>query len=92
MTTTIAKLSTIAELRETDRRAVENDLESVESQLAKEFGQLAGNRLLVTGGAGLLGDYFVDSNITLRDGKFRRGTPRHRARTTGGHQSPGTPR
>jgi hypothetical protein len=62
----------VAELCEPNRRAVENDLESIASGLAMEFGQLAGNRLLVRSGAGLLDDYFVDSNTALRGGKFRR--------------------
>jgi hypothetical protein len=43
-----------------DHRAVENNPEL--SRLADEFGQLAGNRLLVMGGAGLPGDEFAGTN------------------------------
>jgi hypothetical protein len=63
MTATVAKLTTVAGLREANCRSVEDKLESIASRRAREFGQLAGNQRLVTGGPGLPGDYFVDSNI-----------------------------
>jgi len=61
MSSAIAKLATVAELRDVDRRAVKNDVESIGAKLST-----------VTGGAGLLGDCLVGANIALRDGKFRR--------------------
>ena len=46
--------------------------DAVDNDIAGEFDQMAGIQLLVTGGAGSLGHYSVDSNVALCDGKFRR--------------------
>ena len=43
VTRTLARVPTLAELREANRRVVETDLESIASRLATEFGQLAEN-------------------------------------------------
>jgi len=42
---------------------LEEDLDSICTQLAEEFGTLAGKRLLITGGAGFLGYYLVQSAL-----------------------------
>ena len=42
---------------------LEEDLDSICKQLAEEFGALAGKRLLITGGAGFLGYYLVQSAL-----------------------------
>jgi UDP-glucuronate decarboxylase len=43
------------------QRVVEDDLEYICINLAKEFPQIAGRRLLITGGAGFLGHYLVQT-------------------------------
>ena len=47
----------------------ETDLESIVSRLDEELGMLAGDRLLVTGGAGFLGYYMVRSVLRWNRGK-----------------------
>src|SRR5215468_7461975 len=44
-------------------RVVREDLEAITSTLAEEFSQLAGKRVLITGGAGFLGYYLVQSAL-----------------------------
>jgi hypothetical protein len=55
----IAKQTSVAELRRVGREVVEHDLRSIASRLTEEFGPMAGKRLLVTGGAGSPGYHFV---------------------------------
>src|SRR4029077_18695801 len=45
------------------QQVVENDLEYICSNLSEEFPKLAGRRLLITGGAGFLGHYLVQSAL-----------------------------
>lgn len=47
----------------TSQQVVENDLEHIASNLADEFPRLAGRNLLITGGAGFLGHYLVQSAL-----------------------------
>jgi nucleoside-diphosphate-sugar epimerase len=49
--------------RQLAQQVVENDLEYIASNLAEEFPKLAGRRLLITGGAGFLGHYLVQSAL-----------------------------
>ena len=49
--------------RLTSQQVVENDLEFLCTQLAEEFPKLAGRRMLITGGAGFLGHYLVQSAL-----------------------------
>lgn len=69
------------------QRVVESDLECIASSLVDEFARLAGRNLLITGGAGFLGHYLVQSalfwnethsgppiNVTVWD-KYLRGMP-----------------
>ena len=49
--------------RLTSQQVVENDLEYLCTELADEFPHLAGRRLLITGGAGFLGHYLVQSAL-----------------------------
>jgi UDP-glucuronate decarboxylase len=44
-------------------QVVENDLEYIATNLADEFPRLAGRNLLITGGAGFLGHYLVQSAL-----------------------------
>lgn len=53
----------------TTREVVEDDLESVVYRLEREFDALAGDRVLLTGGAGFLGYYLVQSLL-----RWNRGT------------------
>ncbi len=43
---------------------VENDLNYIRGHLEQEFGQMAGRRLLIVGGAGFLGYYLVQSVVS----------------------------
>ena len=45
------------------QQVVENDLEYICAALKQEFSELAGRRLLITGGAGFLGHYLVQSAL-----------------------------
>jgi len=45
------------------QQVVENDLEYICTNLAEEFPKIAGRRLLITGGAGFLGHYLVQSAL-----------------------------
>jgi UDP-glucuronate decarboxylase len=45
------------------QQVVENDLEYICTNLAEEFPHLAGRKLLITGGAGFLGHYLVQSAL-----------------------------
>jgi nucleoside-diphosphate-sugar epimerase len=45
------------------QQVVENDLEYICTNLNEEFPELAGRRLLITGGAGFLGHYLVQSAL-----------------------------
>jgi UDP-glucuronate decarboxylase len=47
----------------TSQQVVENDLEHIATNLADEFPRLAGRNLLITGGAGFLGHYLVQSAL-----------------------------
>lgn len=47
----------------TSHQVVENDLEHIATNLADEFPRLAGHNLLITGGAGFLGHYLVQSAL-----------------------------
>ena len=49
--------------RLTSQQVVENDLEHIATNLADEFPRLAGCNLLITGGAGFLGHYLVQSAL-----------------------------
>ncbi len=49
--------------RLTSQQVVENDLEHIATNLADEFPRLAGRNLLITGGAGFLGHYLVQSAL-----------------------------
>ena len=49
--------------RLTSQQVVENDLEHIATNLVEEFPRLAGRNLLVTGGAGFLGHYLVQSAL-----------------------------
>ena len=49
--------------RQAAQQVVENDLEYIAANLAEEFPRLAGRRLLITGGAGFLGHYLVQSAL-----------------------------
>lgn len=57
----VVNCSTVAEQHHASREVVADDLESMASRLAEEFGRMAGSRLLITGGAGFLGHYFVQA-------------------------------
>ena len=48
---------------DTAREVVRNDLEYMCGNLKEEFSALGGRRLLITGGAGFLGHYFVQSAL-----------------------------
>src|SRR5271165_4172886 len=60
MTTTI---TTEENERLKAQQVVENDLEYICANLSAEFPKLAGRRLLITGGAGFLGHYLVQSAL-----------------------------
>jgi nucleoside-diphosphate-sugar epimerase len=45
------------------QQVVHNDLEFIATNLAEEFARLAGRNLLITGGAGFLGHYLVQSAL-----------------------------
>lgn len=47
----------------TAQQVVENDLEYICATLSEEFPKIAGRRLLITGGAGFLGHYLVQSAL-----------------------------
>jgi UDP-glucuronate decarboxylase len=47
----------------TAQQVVENDLQYIAANLAEEFPRLAGRNLLITGGAGFLGHYLVQSAL-----------------------------
>ena len=49
--------------RPTAQQVVENDLEYICTNLAEELPKIAGRRLLITGGAGFLGHYLVQSAL-----------------------------
>ncbi len=49
--------------RLTAQQVVENDLEYLCTNLAEEFPKIAGRRMLITGGAGFLGHYLVQSAL-----------------------------
>lgn len=55
------------------QQVVDNDLEYIAANLAEEFPRLAGRNLLITGGAGFLGYYLVQS--TLYWNRTRPGPP-----------------
>jgi nucleoside-diphosphate-sugar epimerase len=55
------------------QQVVEDDLEYICTALREEFPKLAGRRLLITGGAGFLGHYLVQS--ALHWNRTRSGTP-----------------
>lgn len=55
------------------QQVVEHDLEYICTTLREEFPKLAGRRLLITGGAGFLGHYLVQS--ALHWNRTRSGTP-----------------
>ena len=49
------------------RRLLEEDLDAICADLAAEFGEMSGSRLLVTGGGGFLGYYLVQSVLHWND-------------------------
>ena len=55
---------------------LEKDLDAICTDLATEFGRLAGKRLLITGGGGFLGYYLVQS--ALHWNRSRAGGEHHR--------------
>jgi UDP-glucuronate decarboxylase len=59
--------------RITAQGVVESDLEYIAANLAEEFSRLAGRNLLITGGAGFLGHYLVQS--ALHWNRTRSGDP-----------------
>lgn len=84
-------MSTTADLSLSLAELLDNDLQSIVSDLDQEFAQLAGRRLLITGGAGFLGYYLVQAalhynraaakpiDLTVYD-NFARGNPSWLAR------------
>ena len=58
--------------RPTAQQVVENDLEYLCTNLAEEFPEIAGRRMLITGGAGFLGYYLVQ--FALHWNRTRPGT------------------
>jgi nucleoside-diphosphate-sugar epimerase len=50
-----------------ERQLLTEDLDSICADLATEFGQMGGGRLLVTGGGGFLGYYLVQSALHWND-------------------------
>jgi hypothetical protein len=67
----IAKQTTVAEMRRASPEVVHHGLQSIAARLTGEVGPIAGSRLLVTGGAGFLGYYFVEA-IHRCNGEYRR--------------------
>jgi len=53
------------------RRLLDEDLESVCADLAREFGEMSGGRLLVTGGGGFLGYYLVQAALHWNETRAR---------------------
>ena len=56
-------------LIDTSKEVVQSDLQYICNNLAPEFGCLSGRRLLITGGAGFLGHYLVQSILHWNSGQ-----------------------
>ena len=58
------------------------DLDQILDEVAEELGRIAGKRLLITGGAGFLGYYLVQTALAWNDARGRAGQDRRHRRST----------